>query len=105
RRPYGAPQARVLLTEVRPSAPDVPIQIAHLAGGGGYDDPLADEAMRVWVAAAAAHDARLTHVYFEVSGVAGVGLWARRKDLIVARIRQIGIGTSRSAAEPPCIQS
>jgi uncharacterized protein len=91
RRPYGAPQARVLLAEVLPSAPDVPIQIAHLAGGGGYDDPLVDEAMSVWAAAAAAHDARLAHVYFEVSGVAGVGLWAQRKDLIVARIRQIGV--------------
>jgi predicted TIM-barrel fold metal-dependent hydrolase len=35
RRPYGATQARALLTEVLPSAPDVPIQIAHLAGGRG----------------------------------------------------------------------
>ena len=33
----------------------------------------------------------MAHVYFEVSGVAGVGRWAQRKDLIVARIRQIGV--------------
>lgn len=91
RRPYGAAQARALLTEVLPSAPDVPIQIAHLAGGGGYDDPLIDEAMSVWASAAAAHDPRMRNVYFEVSGVAGVGKWAERKDLIVARIRQIGV--------------
>jgi predicted TIM-barrel fold metal-dependent hydrolase len=91
RRPYGATQARALLTEVLPSAPDVPIQIAHLAGGGGYDDPLIDEAMSVWAAAAATHDPRLAHVYFEVSGVAGVGAWRQRQDLIVARIRQIGV--------------
>jgi predicted TIM-barrel fold metal-dependent hydrolase len=91
RRPYGAAQARALLTEVLPAAPDVPIQIAHLAGGGGYDDPLVDEALGVLAEAAAAHDARMAHVYFEVSGVAGVGQWAERKDLIVSRIRQIGV--------------
>jgi hypothetical protein len=33
-RPYGAKQARTFLNEVLSAAPDVPVQIAHLAGGG-----------------------------------------------------------------------
>ena len=35
-RPYGANVARIFLNEVVSAAPDVPIQIAHLAGAGGY---------------------------------------------------------------------
>ena len=38
-RSWGAEQARVFLKEVLPAAPDVPVQIAHLAGAGGYEDP------------------------------------------------------------------
>src|SRR5580765_2416601 len=45
RRAYGAKEARVFLTDVLPSAPDIPVQIAHLTGGGTYDDPATDEAV------------------------------------------------------------
>src|SRR6185503_3587678 len=38
KRKYGADQARVFLQELLPAAPDVPVQIAHLAGAGNYDD-------------------------------------------------------------------
>jgi hypothetical protein len=55
-RPYGAREARVFLTQVMPSAPNVVIQIAHLAGSGGYDDPSDDEALDVFIAAIKAHD-------------------------------------------------
>jgi predicted TIM-barrel fold metal-dependent hydrolase len=34
-RPYGTNEARVFLERLVPEAPDVTIQIAHLAGGGG----------------------------------------------------------------------
>src|ERR1700759_4052677 len=46
-RPYGAREARVFLRQVMPSAPHVVIQIAHLAGSGGFDDPSDDGASRV----------------------------------------------------------
>ena len=36
-RPYGANQARAFLERLLPAAPDITVQIAHLAGGGGYD--------------------------------------------------------------------
>src|SRR6185369_16078153 len=82
RRPYGAEHARAFLTQVLPAAPDVTVQIAHLAGAGGYDDPLVDQALGVFADAVAAHDPRLAHVYFEVSAVAGVGQWHDRAGII-----------------------
>lgn len=91
KRPYGANEARIFLNDVLPAAPDVPVQIAHLAGAGGYDDPLVDQALAVFVAAIANRDARMERVYFDVSGVAGLGEWVNKVDLIATRIRQLGV--------------
>lgn len=91
RRPYGADQARIFLNELLPLAPDVPVQIAHLAGAGAYDDPLVDQALAVFVDAVAKQDRRMTHVYFDVSGVVGYGNWAEKAGLIATRIRQLGV--------------
>jgi predicted TIM-barrel fold metal-dependent hydrolase len=91
-RPYGANEARIFLNDLLPSAPEVPVQIAHLAGAGGYDDPLVDEAVAVFAAAIANHDSRMAHVYFDVSGVAGLGDWINKVSLIAARIRELGVG-------------
>lgn len=90
-RPYGATLAQLFLDELLPAAPDVTVQIAHLAGAGGYDDPAIDEALRVYVDAVARNDPRMTHVYFDVSGVAGLGDWRDKRDLIATRIRQLGL--------------
>jgi predicted TIM-barrel fold metal-dependent hydrolase len=91
KRPYGTAQGRAFLAEVLPFAPDVPVQIAHLAGAGGYDDRLADEVMAVFVDAIAARDARVAKILFDVSGVAGLGQWKTKMDLIVRRIREVGV--------------
>ena len=50
---YGADEALIFLNEILPEAPDVPVQIAHMAGAGGYDDPLVDQALSVFVEAIA----------------------------------------------------
>jgi predicted TIM-barrel fold metal-dependent hydrolase len=91
KRPYGARSARAFLNDVLPFAPDVPVQIAHLAGAGGYDDPTIDEALAVFVDAIAHHDPRMKNVYFDASGVIAVGKPTGRLDLIAKRIRQIGL--------------
>src|SRR5829696_4951787 len=45
-RPYGPTQARAFLEQLLPEAPDVPVQVAHLAATGpGYDDPPGDSVM------------------------------------------------------------
>jgi len=90
KRPYGAAQARVFLNEVLPAAPDVPVEIAHLASAGSYDDPSVDEALSVFVDAIAQGDARTAHVYFDVSGF-GMDQWKQHGELVVTRIRQLGL--------------
>ena len=91
RRRYGAQEAKIFLNEVLPAAPRVSIQIAHLAGSGGFDDPSADEALSVFVDAISKRDPRMAHVYFDISGVAGLGQWEEKKVVIAARIRQVGV--------------
>jgi uncharacterized protein len=91
KRPYGAAQARRFMDVVLPAAPDVPVQIAHLAGAGGYDDPAIDEALGVFVEAIGKADMRTARLYFDASGVAGLGEWAEKADRIAMRIRQLGV--------------
>ncbi len=50
---YGAPDVRIFLERVLPAAPDVPVQIAHLGGWGGYDRAT-DAALAEFAAALAA---------------------------------------------------
>jgi predicted TIM-barrel fold metal-dependent hydrolase len=90
RRPYGARQARVVV-DLLASAPDVPVQIAHLAGAGDYADPTIDEALAVFIEAIAGDDPRMANVYFDVSSVARPGQSASQAELIATRIRQLGL--------------
>jgi predicted TIM-barrel fold metal-dependent hydrolase len=90
-RQYGAKEAKIFLTEVIPRASHVSIQIAHLAGSGGYHDPSVDEALSVFVDAISKGDPRMAHIYFDISGVAGLGHWEEKKAVIAARIRQVGV--------------
>ena len=91
RRPYGASQARIFLDEILPVAPDVVVQIAHLTGAGGYDDPAIDEALGIYADAVAANDPRMANVFFDISGVAGIGEWRGKRNRISLRIRQLGV--------------
>jgi predicted TIM-barrel fold metal-dependent hydrolase len=90
-RPFGADEARTFISQVLPAAPHVPIQIAHLSGAGGFDDPGIDQALEVFAGAVAAEDPRVKNLYFDVSGVAGIGEWKAKGALIVRRIRQLGL--------------
>ena len=67
---YGREEALVFLNEIVPAAPAVPIQIAHLAGAGGYSDPAVDQAMSVFIDAISASDARTKQLWFDVTSVA-----------------------------------
>lgn len=89
KRPYGARNAEVFLHQLVAAAPDVPIQIAHLAAAGGYDDPPADSVVAVFVDAVAKRDPRMRNVYFDLSG--GLATSTTRHSLIVRRLRELGI--------------
>src|ERR1041385_8862417 len=91
KRPYGSDQARSFLDRLFPFAADVPVQIAHLTGAGGYDDPTVDEALSVFVDAIARHDPRMRNVYFDISGVVSLDRSLDKRERIAARLRQIGL--------------
>ena len=85
------------------------MQIAHLTGGGTYDDPAIDEAVSVFADAVARRDPKMAHVYFDVSGLAGYGKWMDHAEQVAMRIRQLGVprmlfgsdGAERGGGIPP----
>jgi len=84
---YGSEDARIFLTKLLPAAPDVPVQIAHFAGGGpGYTD----EALAVYADAIAAGDPRTKNLYFDVATVADEQS-AETLKTFARRIRQVGL--------------
>jgi predicted TIM-barrel fold metal-dependent hydrolase len=90
RREYGAEQARVFLNHILPAAPDVPVQIAHLAGAGGYE-AATDSALSVFADALVRGDQRLKNVWFDAAVVVRPGMLPAQLQQIAARIRQIGV--------------
>ena len=101
---YGRQDAEIFLSQILPAAPDIPVQIAHFAGGGpGYTD----EALEVYAEAIAAGDPRTKNLYFDIATVAD-----DQPDQVLRkfaeRIRQVGLhrvlyGTD--TGPPPARQS
>src|SRR5712692_8719600 len=89
-KPYGRTEAQVFLNEVLSVAPDIPIQVAHLAGAGPGLDPGSKEAVAVLADAISAADPRTRNLYLDVA--TNVTLQTSDEDakFIAARIRQIG---------------
>lgn len=84
---YGAREARIFLNDVLSKAPDIVVQIAHMAGSGpGWND----EAMAVYADAIRAGDPRTAKLYFDVATVAE-GQSYGRLVILAERIRQVGI--------------
>lgn len=102
-RNYGAAEARVFLDELLPAAAGVPVQIAHLAGSGAYDDST-DSALGVLAEAIRRHDPRMKRVWFDVATVVPGNASPAELRRIADRIRQLGIGRvlygSDAAASP-----
>ena len=83
---FGATDARAFLEQVLPRAPDIVVQVAHMAGAGpGWNDA----ALAVLAGAIETHDPRTKNLYFDVATVADL----QKHDqlvLLARRIRQIG---------------
>jgi hypothetical protein len=75
-----------------PAAPEIPVQIAHLAGAGpGYADPLVDDALGVFVEAITKGDHRTKNLYFDVTTMVPRRMPPERRQLVATRIRQLGL--------------
>ena len=91
-RPYGAREVRLFLEQLLPLVPDIPVQIAHLAGAGpGYDDPPADSAMAVLAEAVERDDPRTGRLWFDVTTVADPDISPANAARVARRIRQVGV--------------
>jgi predicted TIM-barrel fold metal-dependent hydrolase len=100
KRPYGRAEAEIFLNDLLTSAPDMPVQIAHFAGAGTYDDST-DHAIAVFADAIDKRDPRTAHVYFDASLSGLRDMPEERKKLIVARIRQIGVDRILFGSDAP----
>jgi predicted TIM-barrel fold metal-dependent hydrolase len=89
-RPHGRDEARIFLTEFVAAAPDIPVQIAHLSGAGGFDGPT-DSAFTFFADAVAARDSRMARVIFDISGVIGARTPSDELELMAKRIRTLGV--------------
>jgi len=91
KRPYGAEEARVFLEQVMPSAPDVVVQVAHLAGSGGGEDPPADSALAFLAKAMHDHAPGTRNLWFDVTAVANDTGSPAHARMLVRRMREIGM--------------
>jgi predicted TIM-barrel fold metal-dependent hydrolase len=100
-RPYGPAQARVFLEQLLPLVPDIPVQVAHLAGTGpGYDDPPSDSAMAVLAEAVEQGDPR-TDLWFDVTTVVDLNISDANAALVARRVRQVGVDRILYGSDAP----
>ena len=89
---YGREHSQLFLTRVLPVAPDIAIQIAHLAGTGpGYNQSY-DQALSVFAEAVEAGDPSVRNLYFDVASNVSEGQSAETRTLVAQRLRQLGLG-------------
>ena len=106
KRPYGPAQARAFLEQLLPEAPDVPVQVAHLAGTGpGYDDPPADSVMAFLAEAVHRKDPRTRHLWFDVAGIMDSSITDAQAALMVQRIRRVGVERILYGSDAAVIES
>lgn len=92
KRPYGAAEARVFLDKVLPAAPDVTVQVAHLAGTGpGFEDPPAREVLATLAEAVERRHPATRRLWFDVASIADRDITPDAAALLVRRLRQIGM--------------
>jgi predicted TIM-barrel fold metal-dependent hydrolase len=91
-RAYGAEDATMFLREIVPAAPDVPIQIAHLAGTGpGWNDPRANEALSVFADAVANKMPGTERLLFDVTTRVDLNISLEDAKDAAAQMRKIGL--------------
>jgi predicted TIM-barrel fold metal-dependent hydrolase len=104
--PYGRDEALIFLNELLPAAPDVVVQVAHLAGAGPWQDEGSQQAFAVFADAMAKRDARTRLLYFDVTTL-GAAATADTAQRWAAMIRQVGTdrvvfgSDATTAAVPP----
>jgi predicted TIM-barrel fold metal-dependent hydrolase len=90
--PYGRDEASIFLKKLLPAAPDVVVQVAHLASAGSAQDEGAQQALEVFVGAVARNDPRTRLLYFDATMLGapptpeGARRWAAAIGQLPARV-------------------
>jgi predicted TIM-barrel fold metal-dependent hydrolase len=100
-RSYGRQHSQIFLDRILPEAPDVPVQIAHMAGAGRY---AYDDALAVFADAIAAGDPRMRNVYFDLATVVTESQSDSTLALIARRLRQVGLQRVLFGADTPTFE-
>lgn len=88
----GVREARLLIEQLLPHAPDVPVQVAYTGEQPGLREASRQlAALAVLADAAARHDPRMRHVWIDVTAIARPGLSAADARRLVRRLRQVGM--------------
>lgn len=97
---YGARQARTFLREIMPDAPDVPVTVNHLWGGGGYR-ARAPEALAVFAEAVQRGDPGTGNLWFDLAQASIMAPRQRDRAQVVERMRQIGFARLLYGSDGP----
>jgi predicted TIM-barrel fold metal-dependent hydrolase len=87
--PYGGDQARIFLTEIMTEAPDVPVTVNHLWGGGLYGRGPA-EALAVFAEAFQRGDRSTSNLWLDLAQASMMVRKHEERTELVERMRQIG---------------
>lgn len=86
---YGPAEVEIFLDQIASAAPDVAIQIAHLAGNGpGITSP---EALEAFARLREAGDPRTRNLWFDFAGLVYQRIAPAHAELMATRMRQIGL--------------
>lgn len=86
---YGTKEVQLFLNHIVSAAPNITIQIAHLAGNGpGITSP---EALEAFAKARQSGDPLTRNLYFDFAGLVYKDMSAQEAELMVRRMRQIGL--------------
>lgn len=89
--PYGGEDATLFIEQLLPVAPDITVQVAHLAGAGPGFGVDAEEAMKVFGAAIVGGDARMRRVLFDATTVVSPEGTPKDGEAVAVRIREVGV--------------
>jgi predicted TIM-barrel fold metal-dependent hydrolase len=118
---HGRHNVQVFMNQILPSAPHVPVQVAHLGGWGGYDRPT-DDTLSAFAEGCEEHPDRCRQLYFDISAVvlspayakAAPGsddrlLWDEQKDFgdgperLATNLRRIGLSRILFGTDWPAV--
>ncbi|MEO6225723.1 MAG: amidohydrolase family protein [Sphingomicrobium sp.] len=88
---YTPRDAELFLDKLLPSAPDVVVQVAHLAGAGPGFQADAEAAFNVFASAIERHDPRTRNLYFDQCSVAWAESTPEEGAKIAQAIRRVGV--------------